>query len=399
MNASSKRTALPVLISLSMAWPASVAAYCLDGKELGLFTERAFTELDAPPRNMAQDKRLNALMKRGMKATGARLVSVEGETVKQALQTADDQGLPVLAFLELEATSSQSPLPGPVLDIASTATLQLVAVPGGQVLGEGSDLGETPGVNIEDALPAILSIKTVETLAVQAEREACDHGLPTMQQAVAEVSANAATVSTSAVYRTLVAQIQHALIAAGYHPGQPDGVIGPETVDAIKQAEMTLKRAPTGQPSSSLLHQLGALDRALIGDVQQALYDLGRLDSRPTRVLDRITEGAIETAEYDFGLEPADGLPDQDLLRVLRAQKPAQVDAALTTHFDSDETALRKRVEDLLVQLGYFDGPATGVYTMDSEHAIWRAERDFGLEADGRPDRELWRLLQAKVDG
>lgn len=400
------RVALPMALGLTVVCSTSALSYCLDGVAVGMFTEREFTELDAPPRAKTQDKRLNVLLKRGMKATGANLISVDGASKKQALAAAAEQDLSVLAYLELDATSEESALPGPIRDISSVAKLQILAVSDGKVLGEGSDLGETPGVDIEDALPAILPIKTVETLASQVEKAACTAGLPSAEAVVAERKDVPTADQTQGADRDLTADIQHALIAAGYDPGLPDGLMGQQTGEAIKLAEMKLQMPPTGKPSSHLLHKLTGLDRSLIGEVQQALYELGRLDSRPSRVLDNNTERAIESAEFDFGLQPADGLPDHDLLRVLRSKLPekdqaaGQNDAALSTPSNTDENpGLRLRIEELLFELGYFDGPATGIATIDSEQAIWRAERDFGLEADGLPDKELWRLLDEKASG
>ena len=398
--------ALPLAVGLVTFSPTMVSAYCLDGVAVGMFTEREFTELDAPPRPKAQDKRLNALLKRGMKATGANLISVEGDSRKQALAAAAEQDLSVLAYLELEAVSEPSSLPGPILDISSTATLQLLAVRDGKVLGEGSDIAETPGVDIEDALPEILTVKTVETLAGQAEKAACTKGLPSGEPVVAEAKTAPAAAQTNAADPTLVADVQHALIAAGHDPGLPDGKMGRQTGEAIKLAEMELKMAPTGKPSSLLLQKLASLDLLLINDVQKALHELGRLDGRPSGVLDGDTERAIKLAELDFRLSPPDGLPDQKLLQVLRSKLPehagalATADAAATPAADAaDDPGLRKRIEELLVQLKYFDGPASGIKTMDSENAIWKAERDFGLKADGIPDKELWRRLDAIVDG
>jgi hypothetical protein len=153
------------------------------------------------------------------------------------------------------------------------------------------------------------------------------------------------------------------------------------------------------------VHKLVFLDRSLINNVQQALFDLGRLDSRPSRVLDGETQQAIEEAEFEFDLDPKDGLPDGDLLRVLRAKtsnggEAKQMDAAATPPDEAaDDPGLRMRIEELLVQLDYFAGPPTGIATIDSDQAIWEAERDFGLEADGVPDKELLRFLSSKARG
>lgn len=333
---------LSLAVGLAMSSPSLVFAYCLDDVVVGMFTEREFTELDAPSRYRAQDKRLNALLRRGMKATGSNLISVEGASRKQALAAAAEQGLSVLAYLELEATSEKSPLPGSILDISSTTTLQIISVSDGKVLGEGSDLAETPGVDIEDALPEILTVKSVETLAGQAEKAACAKGLPSSSDpVVAKAKTAPPAANANVVDPALVANIQHALIAAGYDPGLPDGMMGRQTAEAIKLVEMELEMAPTGEPTSLLLQKLASLDLLLINDVQKMLHELGRLDGRPSGVLDGDTERAIKRAELDFRLSPPDGLPDQKLLQVLRSKLPEDagetgvVDAAATPPADA----------------------------------------------------------------
>lgn len=66
---------------------------------------------------------------------------------------------------------------------------------------------------------------------------------------------------------------------------------------------------------------------------------------------------------------------------------------------NSDEAALRFRIEGLLVELGYLNGVPSGEATLDSREAIRQAEIELGLSVDGKPDLALMRVLQSRKDG
>ena len=56
--------------------------------------------------------------------------------------------------------------------------------------------------------------------------------------------------------RLLVIRIQNALAAAGYDPGQADGIMGPKTRRAIRAYQSARKIPATGEPSAELLRKL-----------------------------------------------------------------------------------------------------------------------------------------------
>lgn len=56
-------------------------------------------------------------------------------------------------------------------------------------------------------------------------------------------------------------------------------------------------------------------------------------------------------------------------------------------------------IEAALIKLQLYDGQATGRLTPGVRSAIAHAERKYGLQADGLPDRPLLDLLRAQVAG
>jgi peptidoglycan hydrolase-like protein with peptidoglycan-binding domain len=193
----------------------------------------------------------------------------------------------------------------------------------------------------------------------------------------------------------LTMAVQEALLAAGYPLGLADGALGPQTQSAIRQAEHDAGHMPSGVPSAALLDWLKQ-QKNLVHDIQQALIARGFLDDqRPTGVMGERTKIAIENAELQLGL-PADGKPDRDLLRTLQAAARPPVSKS---DQDAAAASLFFRIESALVELGYLKGPAAGVETIDAREAIRTAELDLGLPADGEPDLQLWRVLEAKLHG
>ncbi|WP_200808714.1 peptidoglycan-binding domain-containing protein [Tistlia consotensis] len=55
----------------------------------------------------------------------------------------------------------------------------------------------------------------------------------------------------------LVRRLQEALVARGFDPGRPDGLLGPRTRKAIRSAERSLGLPLTGAPSGALARALG----------------------------------------------------------------------------------------------------------------------------------------------
>lgn len=277
----------------------------------------------------------------------------------------------------------------------ATRTLQLLRTGDAKVLGEASSLGKTPALDVSDALNDLLSEEVVGKLGADAIDAVCALDLSPKDLLIA--AADPPSSGGSVASRELVTKIQHALIAAGYDPGFPDGLPGPKTMAAVKEAELALKLPIRGELSEELLHELPALGRTLIYELQKAPLALGRIETQPSGVLESDTQHALEDAELAFGLPP-DGVPDRDLLRLLRAQ---QKDRPTASSGAEDEPAVwvQVRVQEMLIRLGYFAGPATEVATGASSEAIRRAEADLTLPVDGLADEHLLRVLEAKLEG
>ena len=394
----SKRDVLVLVVTGLGIATGQAQGTCLDGVDVAMFSQLRASDLGAPPRDTANDALLNAFMKAGLDGKLAGLTSIDGSSREEAARAAAGRRVPLLAYLLVDAASREIPGYGAnlgLVDVRATRTLQLLRTGDAKVLGEASSLGKTPALDVSDALGDLLSDEVVGKLGADAIDAVCALDLSPKDLLVA--AADPPSSGSSVASRELVTKIQHALIAAGYDPGFPDGKPGPKTRAAVKEAELALKLPIKGELSEELLHELPALGRTLIYELQKTLLVLGRIDTQPSGVLESDTRHALEDAELQFGLPP-DGVPDRDLLRLLRAQ---QQDRPTASSGAEDEPAVwvQLRVQELLIRLGYFTGPATEVATGASSEAIRRAEADLTLPVDGVADEHLLRVLEAKLEG
>lgn len=394
----SKRNVL-VLILIGLGIAAGQAhGSCLDGVEVAMFSQLRASELGSPPRDTPNDTMLNALMRTGLDNKLAGLTSIGGASYREAARKAVSRRVPLLAYLLVDAASREIPGYGAnvgLVDVRATSTLQLLRTGDAKVLGESSSLSKSPALDVFDALGDLVNEDVVSSLGIDAIDAACALDLSPDDLLVA--AADSPSSSYASASRELVTKIQHALIAAGYDPGLPDGLPGPKTRSAAKEAELALKLPIQGDLSEELLRKLPVLDRKLIYELQKALHALGRIETQPSGVLESETQHALEHAELEFGLSP-DGVPDRDLLRLLRAQRQDPSKAAPGAK-DEPAVWVQVRVQELLIRLGYFAGPATEVATGASSEAIRRAEAELTLPVDGVADEHLLRVLEAKLEG
>lgn len=386
------------------ASPDVEAADCFDGLRVGLFTERAYAELDGAWRDRTNDPKVDHAARTALRGLRADVSLVEADALENALAQARGEDLPVLAYLDVEANSSEIPMQygtTKMVTIESAFRLQFLNSQNGSVLGESSDFDKTTGLDIEQALPDLLQVSSIATMAEEAGRAACKRGLsgdvvvaekPTGQ----ETSTQPATPAHDAA---LVSQIQYALNDLGYGVGTPDGIVGSQTEQAIKQAQIAMRLTPDGQADESLLAKLEGHRRQTVIETQQLLNALGRIKGQPSGVLNDETSQAIETVELEQGL-PFDGKPDADVISVLKAElRGTETRGEVTTDDGAADATLRFRIEQLLVDLGYMHTQPTGEDTLDSQEAIRRAEMKFGLPADGQPDMSLYRKLEGAKRG
>ncbi len=377
----------------------SQAADCFDGQRIGLFTERHYSELDAATRHRAGDPKINHLAKTALRATRADVISLKAESKENALRQARSDKLPVLAYLDVEAASHEIQMQfgkTEMVTIETASKLQFLSSSDGQVLGESSDFGKSAGLDIEQALPELLQ-STLAAMSEEAARAACKNGLVS-EPVVAKVAAPSRP-AVAPIDSALVSDVQYALVDLGYDVGTPDGIAGGQTKKAILEAERALRLPPTGRPSQALLKKLKDQSRQMVTETQQLLKQLDLIKSEPSGVLTSETSQAIEEVELKHGLW-LDGKPDSDLISVLKAELRGGGKIEPSSSASQNDPVLRRRIEKLLVKLGYLEAVPTGQETFESREAIFRAETDLGLvTVDGIPDLELYRALDAKERG
>jgi len=372
---------------------AAIADDCFDNQRIGLYTERHYSELDAKTRNKAGDPKIDHMATTALRGTRANVVSIRADTRENAVILARDDGLPVLVFLDVEAGSFEIEMQfgqTNLVTIEAAARLQFLSSANGTVLGESSDFGKSSGLDIEQALPAMLQ-PTLASMAEEAAREACKNGL--ISNAVVAQAPSAPSPTLSPEDRALITDLQHVLADLGYDVGVPDGLAGGLTRRAIQRAEADLRQPVTGKPSEPLLVKL---NERLVTNAQSLLRDLGKIKGEPSGVLNRETRIAIKAIEREQGLF-ADGEPDGDVMNILEAKASgAQAPLEQETEIDA---GLRYRIEELLVDLGFLQSAPSGEDSFDLTEAIRQAEIELGLPVDGVPDLSLYRKLQSTNRG
>ena len=396
-------TALALISGLTaVTAPTSLsAADCFDDLRIGLFTERHYSELDAKTRSKAGDAKINHLATNALRGTRANVVSLKADTKDDAVARAQGDGLAVLAYLDVEASSYEIEMQfgqTSMVTIETAARLQFLNSANGSVLAESSDFGKSAGLDIEQALPEMLQ-PTLASMAEEAAREACKKGLGGTALVAQSATATSATPAAPPPQdQALVSEIQYLLIDLGYDIGEADGIAGGLTQTAIKQVQQDLRLPANGKPSAGLRTKLEGRLKQVVTETQSLLKALGRVKGEPSGVLTGETVQAIETVELEYNL-PFDGKPDTDVLSILRAELRGGDAQSSSTSSDNDP-ALRLRVEKLLFKLGFLETPPSGQETFESREAIVRAETEFGLsKVDGQPDIELYRVLDAAARG
>lgn len=175
-SASLSNAGAPLALALLMgASSATFAADYFDGQQLGVFTERHYSERDRPWRDKSSDPKIDNLAKTGLRSLRADVNSIRAEDLDAALAQARGSDLPVLAFLDVEAKSDTIDL-HTMVRIEMALRLQFLSSDDGSVLGESSDFDEVKGLDIEQALPELVEVSSIATMAEEAGRKACKSG-------------------------------------------------------------------------------------------------------------------------------------------------------------------------------------------------------------------------------
>ena len=134
-------------------------------------------------------------------------------------------------------------------------------------------------------------------------------------------------------------QVQKALAKKGYYGGAADGILGPQSKEAIRHYQRATGMTPTGTVNNSLLTSL------------------------------------------HIGTEPAVRHQGRDEERFM-------------TNTQRTKTSVPVQVQTVLAQKGYYAGTVDGVIGYQSQDAIRRYQRSRGLRATGMIDESLLRALR-----
>lgn len=135
--------------------------------------------------------------------------------------------------------------------------------------------------------------------------------------------------------RKLISSIQDSLKELGYYQGMPDGILGPNTYEAIKKFQEDNNIKSVGIPNASLLSKLKRViernkrDRiALIKSIQGILAKIGYSVDKKLGTLGVETKTAIKAFQQEKNLQ-VDGLPSESLLILLQREmkeNPPKID-------------------------------------------------------------------------
>lgn len=129
--------------------------------------------------------------------------------------------------------------------------------------------------------------------------------------------------------RATAMEVQRALGRKGFYYGPPDGILGPQSREAIRQYQRTVGLKATGLVDDRLLKSLhigaretypssygGARSKSVASDVQGALARRGFYSGRVDGVIGSRSREAIRQFQLSHGLRPTGGI-DESLLRAL----------------------------------------------------------------------------------
>ncbi|HEY7687272.1 MAG TPA: peptidoglycan-binding protein [Dongiaceae bacterium] len=191
-------------------------------------------------------------------------------------------------------------------------------------------------------------------------------------------------VNARALDRTETMDLQWNLAVHGYDPGPADGVAGPRTRAAIEQYQMDAGLPVDGRASAALLDHLQFTDppvrnTRIAGAAPQ--YPAGNPNGSPVfEELPPIQDGQNDTAGVynppgDYGAPGTEGYP---------GATPAITPETVSLHGVYVAT-----VESELQSRGYHVGPVDGFLDRETQQAIMRYQRDYGLQPTGEVSLEL----------
>lgn len=249
-----------------------------------------------------------------------------------------------------------------------------------------------------------------------------------------------------------VRRVQELLTALGYYEGKVSGNYLDGTQTAISHFQRDYGLPVTGEvdlETSALLSiaEYRKLEQGDEGDdvkrLQERLHALGYFENKATGKYLKITVSSVKTFQQRNGLEVT-GIADTNTQRCLFSDEAIAMSepAATPTPSDPDSTPMPaddindvvmvedgapsgdskgeadlaypgrlqrgskgdavKRVQTLMTELGYFDGPISGNYMNKTVTAVKKFQKNNGLEQDGVTGETTWNAMflgdEAPVD-
>ncbi|MDX1605496.1 MAG: peptidoglycan-binding protein [Candidatus Competibacterales bacterium] len=180
----------------------------------------------------------------------------------------------------------------------------------------------------------------------------------------------------AALHRRALVRIQRRLSALGHYTGPVDGLFGPGTRNAIRAFQREQKLSVDGRLAGDWLTRLTPVpaEDAALRELQVRLTVLGHDTDGVDGLLGPGTRNAIRAFQRRHGLR-VDGQPS----------------ASLRQRVDQE---LVRQVQQQLQAQGFDPGPVDGVAGAGTETAIRAFQRQQKLAVDGRADTALLERLQ-----
>lgn len=146
-------------------------------------------------------------------------------------------------------------------------------------------------------------------------------------------------------------------------------------------------RQSPASPPVQLISQAGVMSLGgsgpLVSQLQEDLASLGYFSGTNTGYFGSATEDAVIRFQSDAGL-PADGTVGVETSEAIQ-QQLGTGDSSLPsdTLLLDDSGAQVSELQNRLIELGYFDGPATGFFGSQTQAAVINFQQANGIAADG----------------
>lgn len=235
---------------------------------------------------------------------------------------------------------------------------------------------------------------------------------PETEEALIEKKLAAMSFSDSAV----VKKVQVLLYLSGYNPGKTDGLMKPQTEDALKNYQTEHQIAP-GDRTALTLRALGVhfLDLE-VKDMQQLLEQKGYNPGPIDNIIGPMTRTAYLEFINDNGLG-INGIISKEITTALLSNDPKYINQhppdentpadgdiadyiAPVTTFVTQVTISQAKVIDVqraLIAKGYDTGPVSPIPTPQFKDALFRYQTDKQLPVGGMNEETL-RSLGFKED-